>query len=83
MLKPSLQQENMMNRIIVLNKIIDKKITQQEAAAILNLSDRHIRRLLIKIKKEGPRGLHRKVAKTKKGFSADFKQKCISAVMFM
>lgn len=45
------------DRYDVIKKVIEKKIKGDEAATILNLTDRHIRRLKRKVDKEGIKGL--------------------------
>lgn len=47
-------------RYQVIRKIFDKDINQQEAAEYLNLSDRQIRRIVRRVRKDGERGvMHR------------------------
>jgi predicted ArsR family transcriptional regulator len=45
------------DRLRVLHEIRQKQITQSEAARRLNISDRHIRRLLVELRKRGDRAL--------------------------
>lgn len=46
-----------LKRLYVIHKVLDKKLKQIEAADILNLSDRQIRRIIKRIKKEGDIGI--------------------------
>ena len=46
-----------LKRLNVIHKVLDKSITQAEAAGILNLTDRHIRRVAARITKEGDKGI--------------------------
>lgn len=46
-----------LKRLNVIHKVLDKTITQAEAAGILNLTDRHIRRMAARITKEGDKGI--------------------------
>lgn len=41
----------------IIHQALDKKITQVEAAAIIGLSDRHIRRLVKRVRREGDDGI--------------------------
>jgi predicted ArsR family transcriptional regulator len=45
------------DRLRVLHEIRQKQTTQSEAARRLNISDRHIRRLLVELRKRGDRAL--------------------------
>ncbi|MCX5697654.1 MAG: ISNCY family transposase [Candidatus Omnitrophica bacterium] len=54
-----------LKRLNVIHKVLDKSITQIEAAGILDLTDRHIRRMAARIAKEGDKGIaHRLRGKT-------------------
>ena len=46
-----------LKRLNVIHKVLDKSITQVEAAGILDLTDRHIRRMAARITKEGDKGI--------------------------
>lgn len=46
-----------LRRLEVIHKAIDKRVTQVEAAGILDLSDRQIRRLMARVSKDGDRGI--------------------------
>ena len=50
-----------LKRLNVIHKVLDKSITQAEAAGILDLSDRHIRRMAARIAKEGDKGIVHKL----------------------
>ena len=41
------------DRLVALNKAKDQKVTQRQAAEELKLSERQVRRLLVKLKREG------------------------------
>ena len=46
-----------LKRLSVLQEICDQRITQSQAAQLLHISERHIRRLLQKYKAQGPAAL--------------------------
>jgi len=46
-----------LKRLNVIHKVLDKSITQTEASGILDLTDRHIRRLSARIAEEGDKGI--------------------------
>ena len=49
-----------LKRLQVIQKVLEKGINQQEAAEVLRLSDRQIRRIVKRVRKEGERGvIHR------------------------
>jgi len=50
-----------LKRLNVIHKVLDKSITQIEAAGILDLTDRHIRRMAERIAKEGDKGIVHKL----------------------
>jgi hypothetical protein len=50
-----------LKRLNVIHKVLDKTITQAEAAGILDLTDRHIRRVAARITKEGDKGIVHKL----------------------
>ena len=50
-----------LKRLNVIHKVLDKSITQIEASGILDLSDRHIRRLSSRIAEEGDKGIVHKL----------------------
>ena len=50
-----------LKRLNVIHKVLDKNITQTEAAGILDLTDRHIRRMAARIAKEGDKGIVHKL----------------------
>ena len=45
------------HRFKVLHEVEQEHLTQVEAARQLRLTDRHVRRLLVRLKKQGDRGL--------------------------
>jgi len=52
----AMSQEDL-RRLKVIHKVIDKRVTQEEAGDILGLSDRQIRRIAGRIKEDGDRGI--------------------------
>jgi hypothetical protein len=50
-----------LKRLNVIHKVLDKSITQIEAAGVLDLTDRHIRRMAARIAKEGDKGIVHKL----------------------
>lgn len=68
-----------LKRITIIQSVIDKKRTQKEAADALNISDRQIRNIIRRYKKEGPDGIKHKnkFNKPSRAFSEDFKKKII------
>ena len=50
-----------LKRLNIIHKVLDKSITQIEASGILDLTDRHIRRLSARIAKEGDKGIVHKL----------------------
>ena len=50
-----------LKRLNIIHKVLDKRITQIEAAGILDLTDRHIRRMAARIVKEGDKGIVHKL----------------------
>ncbi len=70
-----------MDKIIVLQDIKRRNLTQQEGANLLALSPRHVRRLLKRVAAEGPSGLKRRPTKrNNRSHSACFKKSVISKV---
>lgn len=68
-----------LKKLMIMNRVINKSITQKEAAALLNISDRQVRNILTKIKKYGPDGIKHlnKFNKPIHTFSDDFKKEII------
>lgn len=52
-----MMSEREMRRVHFVQQVLDKKITQQAAAGVLELSDRQIRRIVKRIRKEGERSI--------------------------
>jgi len=60
-----------LKRLHIIREILEKRITQREAAEILELSDRQIRRLLKRVEQDGDQGiLHKSRGRTKRHLSA-------------
>lgn len=43
------------------NKVIEKEITQKEAASLIGISDRQVRRIVKEVRKDGPKGVIHKL----------------------
>ncbi|MCG2705081.1 MAG: helix-turn-helix domain-containing protein, partial [Candidatus Omnitrophica bacterium] len=52
----TMSQEEL-RRISIIHKALDRRVTQIEAASILSLSDRQIRRIIKRVKREGDEGI--------------------------
>jgi transposase len=52
----AMSQEDL-RRLAVIHKAIDKRVTQVEAAGILDLSDRQIRRIMTRVQEDGDKGI--------------------------
>jgi hypothetical protein len=52
----AMSQEDL-RRLGVIHKVIDKRVTQVEAAGILDLSDRQIRRIIARVSEDGDKGI--------------------------
>ncbi|KJU83964.1 transposase [Candidatus Magnetobacterium bavaricum] len=72
-----------LKRLHVIQKVEDRELTQVEAAEILSISDRQVRRLLKRIKYEGDRGaVHRLRGKqSSKKFPKELKDKVLELYM--
>src|ERR687883_580768 len=46
-----------LDRLAILQKVINKQLKQKEAAHLLRISDRQIRTCLKRLKEEGPKGI--------------------------
>ena len=44
-------------RLKIMNKVLDKQLTQAKAGEVLGISDRHVRRLAKRLREEGAKGL--------------------------
>ena len=62
-----------MDRLLVLEKLRNRQITQKEAAVELRLSDRQVRRLASRVKAEGKVGIKNRKRVGRVGFSQEFK----------
>lgn len=70
-----------MDKIIVLQDIKNRTITQQEGANLLDLSPRHVRRLLKRVASEGASGLKRRARKSNnRAHPEHFKKSVITKV---
>jgi transcription initiation factor IIE alpha subunit len=52
-----------LDRLEVFKKILRKELTQEEAAQILGIGSRQFRKLLTRLKEEGPKGIVSRVKK--------------------
>ena len=69
-----------LDKFIIIKQVIDKKMTQREAALSLKISDRQIRRLLLRIKTEGIEGIKSKYKGGNRLLSNNIKEKVMSLV---
>ena len=69
-----------LDKFITIKQVIDKKMTQREAALSLKISDRQIRRLILRIKTEGIEGIKSKHKGRNRLLSNDMKEKVMSLV---
>lgn len=70
-----------MDKIIVLQDIKNRTITQQEGANLLALSPRHIRRLLKRVAAEGPSGLKRRPTKSNNRSHPEYFKKSVISTL--
>ena len=70
-----------MDKLIILQDIKKRTITQQEGAHLLSLSPRHVRRLLKRVAAEGASGLKRRSTKSNnRAHPEHFKKSVITKV---
>lgn len=69
-----------LDRLLLMKQIQDRKLTQKEASDVLGLSDRQIRRLLVRVKAEGSDGIKGRHRGGNRSFEDEFKQKVLSCV---
>ena len=72
--------EEEMNRICIIRKVIERRCTQREAGAELGLSDRQVRRMLERFKSEGAQGVQKKYKGGNRSFKEEFKDQVIRLV---
>lgn len=74
--------EKELDRIQVLKNALDKRISQRKAAEVLNLSPRHIRRLMLKLSVEGPGGLvsRKRGKRSNRAISGDIKAQAFAVI---
>ncbi len=68
-----LYTEDELDRLLALNKVRDRILTQKEAAQLLRLSVRQVRRLMKRVSLEGAPGLKPKPKAPKPSYSDEFK----------
>lgn len=69
-----------LDRLLLIKQVQDRKLTQKEASDALGLSDRQIRRLLVRVKAEGFDGIKGQHKGGNRSFKEEFKQKVLSCV---
>ncbi|MFH1414481.1 MAG: ISNCY family transposase [Elusimicrobiota bacterium] len=71
-----------LNRLNLIHKVLDRRLSQKEAADMLKLTDRHIRRIVKKIRLYGDRAIihARRGKESKRKFTDDFKDKVVKTV---
>jgi transposase len=72
--------EDEMNRICVIRKVMERRCSQKEAGIELGLSDRQVRRMLKRFKSEGVQGAQKKHKGGNRSFKEDFKDEVIRLV---
>lgn len=75
-----LYSEDELDKIVILDKIRSRLLTQKEAGILLGLSDRQIRRLLKRTESEGAPGIKPKPKAPKPSFSLEVKATIVSLV---
>jgi transposase len=69
-----------MDRVLIINQVRDRALTQQEASERLGITTRHIRRLLVRMKKEGVSGIKSKHKGGNRLFAHEFKEQVLKVV---
>ena len=69
-----------MDRVIVLQKVIDRRLTQVEAANELEITDRQVRRLLRKLESLGTSALISAYVGSNKKFKDSFREKAMNII---
>lgn len=69
-----------MDRILILSQVNDRVLNQQEAGERLRVTTRHVRRLLVRMKNEGPSGLKSKHKGGNRLLPEEFKERVLTAV---
>ena len=74
--------EKELNRINVIRDITERRLKQKDATELLQLSRRHIQRLVNKYREEGPAGLssNRRGKISNRRYQPEFKEKVISLI---
>jgi transposase len=72
--------EDEMNRICVIRKVLERRCSQKEAGMELGLSDRQVRRMVERFKSEGAQGIQKKYKGGNRSFKGDFKDQVIKLV---
>ena len=73
-------QEDTMERILILQRVVDKKMTQIEAGEELKLTERQVRRLIRNFKLKGWEGLVAKKQEGNKKFRSEFKEEVLGFI---
>lgn len=69
-----------LDRIVILNKVMSKELTQIEAGRLLRIGERQIRKLIARLKNEGPKGIISRLVgrKGNRNKSIEFKQRVLA-----
>lgn len=73
-------KESELDRLLVINQVKDRVLTQSEAGARLGLSQRQVRRLSRRFQIEGPQGIKSKHKGGNRLFSKEFKEEILKIV---
>ncbi len=69
-----------LDRIAILNKVVTKELTQLEASRLLRIGDRQVRKLIFRLRNEGPKGVISRLVgrKGNRNKPIEFKQKVLA-----
>jgi transposase-like protein len=67
------------DRLSIIKQVIAKKITTRESSAMLNMSERHVFRIMSRVRQEGSKGIIHKLRgkKSNRGYSVNVKTKVL------
>ena len=74
--------EEEVDRLLVVNQVKEGTLNQQEAGERLGVTARHVRRLLVRVRREGALGVKFHHKGGNRSFSTDFKKQVLEAVCF-
>jgi hypothetical protein len=68
-----------LDRINILNKVLAKELTQLEASRLLRIGDRQVRKLMVRLRSEGPKAIISRLVgrRGNRNKSMEFKQKVL------